>query len=94
MFWQLVRSRRCRVLFRRQQVVAGCRIVDFLAPSLRLVVEVDGGYHQRTQQGDRARDKQLRAAGYTVLRVTAELVLTQPVEVRRLLLEAVQGVQG
>jgi hypothetical protein len=33
------------VQFRRQVPLLGCYIVDFLAPKLKLVVEIDGGYH-------------------------------------------------
>src|SRR5690606_27964289 len=42
--WRRLRGRRLGVQFRRQ-VVLGSFVVDFLAPSARLVVEVDGGWH-------------------------------------------------
>ena len=47
-------------------------IVDFLALSARLVVEVDGGYHAQRGRADARRDEKLRRAGYRVLRVRAE----------------------
>ena len=62
------------VAFRRQVPLLGRFIVDLLAPQLRLVVEVDGGYHE--QRADARRDRALASAGYTVLRLEAELVMS------------------
>jgi very-short-patch-repair endonuclease len=75
--WEALRGSQLGVGFRRQAVVAGC-IVDFLAPSRRLVVEVDGGYHRSPAQrrSDARRDRVLERAGYRVVRVSAEHVLT------------------
>jgi Protein of unknown function (DUF559) len=57
--------------------VAGRRIeVDFHWPAQGLCIETDGPGHERprTQRNDAARDRALRAAGYTVVRFTdAEL---------------------
>jgi hypothetical protein len=55
-------------------VIAGF-IADFVAPSARLIVEVDGGCHARRCSADARRDRCLRRAGYRVLRLPAELVL-------------------
>ena len=74
--WAAIRGRRLGVQFRRQ-VVIGRYIVDFLAPELRLVVEVDGGYHVRHRAADERRTAKLRRAGYHVLRLDAELVLRE-----------------
>lgn len=71
--WAALRRDSLGVRFRRQVVLGGF-IVDFLAPSARLVVEVDGGIHQQQVDYDRRRDEALRLAGYTVLRLPAELV--------------------
>jgi hypothetical protein len=56
--WQALRSSQLGVGFRRQAVVAGC-IADFLAPSRRLIVEVDGAYHRSPAQrrSDTPRDR-------------------------------------
>lgn len=71
--WQALRGGQLGVGFRRQAVLEGF-IVDFLAPSARLVVEVDGGYHALRARADMRRDRVLARAGYRVLRVTAGLV--------------------
>jgi very-short-patch-repair endonuclease len=75
--WQLLRARQLGVAFRRQQVL-GAFVVDFLAPKVRLVVEVDGAYHALRCHSDRLRDRVLMQAGYTVLRVTNHAVLSNP----------------
>jgi len=46
-----------------------------VAPSAKLVVEVDGGYHARRAGADARRDRVLAALGYRVLRLSAEQVL-------------------
>lgn len=77
--WQFLKARRLGVTFKRQQIVGGY-IVDFLAPKLKIVVEVDGGYHGRPEQqrADARRDAVLGRAGYRVLRLSAAEVLQQP----------------
>jgi len=40
-----------------------------------LIVEVDGGWHSNRVRRDARRERVLRAAGYRVLRVTADEVL-------------------
>ena len=49
-------------------------IADFYAPGIRLIVEVDGGYHARRVTADARRDRKLTRAGYRIVRVQAELV--------------------
>ena len=72
--WARLRTRKTGVEFRRQVPVAGQYIVDFLAPTFGLVVEVDGPYHSRRARTDASRDRKLRRLGYRVLRLEAELV--------------------
>jgi very-short-patch-repair endonuclease len=72
--WQALRGSRLGVAFRRQAVI-GDYIVDFLAPAVSLVVEVDGGYHGRRCRADGRRDRMLARAGYRVLRLEGELVM-------------------
>lgn len=83
--WEQLSGSKLGVGFRRQAVVAGC-IVDFLAPSRKLIVEVDGGYHRTAPQrrADARRDRRLERAGFRVLRLPAELVLTGIAQATRL----------
>jgi very-short-patch-repair endonuclease len=73
--WRLLRGKQLGVWFRRQ-VPLGRFVADFAAVSARLVVEVDGGYHERRRAADARRDR----VGYRVLRLEASLVVQQPLE--------------
>ncbi len=72
--WRALRSSQLSVAFRRQVPLLGF-IADFYAPSVRLIVEVDGGYHARRVSADARRDRKLACAGYRVVRLQAELVM-------------------
>ena len=72
--FEALRGGRLGVSFRRQVPVLGRFIADFLAPEVRLVVEVDGLYHTRRSPADARRDRALQRAGYRVLRLDAQLV--------------------
>ncbi len=73
--WSALKGRQLGVQFRRQVPLAGRYIADFCAPSVCLVVEVDGAYHEGRQRADARRDAVLRGLGYRVLRVDAECVM-------------------
>jgi very-short-patch-repair endonuclease len=46
-----------------------------LAPSRKLIVEVDVAIHARAQTSDARRDRKLQRAGFRSVRVSAHLVL-------------------
>lgn len=76
--WQALREHRLEgIAFRRQMPIAGY-IVDFAAPSHRLVVELDGSQHgeELGLKADRIRDSDLKRLGWTVLRFWNTEVLT------------------
>ena len=73
--WQVLRGGALGVAFKRQVVVGERYIADFFAPSVGLVVEVDGGAHRNSRAADRRRDEKLRRLGYRVVRVEAALAL-------------------
>ena len=73
--WQALRDGALGVAFKRQVVLGGRYIVDFFAPSIGLVVEVDGGVHRSTGAADRRREQELERLGYRVVRVPAEVVI-------------------
>lgn len=71
MVWSLLRNRRMLGLkFRRQHVIAGF-VVDFYCAELRLILEIDGGVHNRPEQAayDAARAAHLEARGFRVVRI-------------------------
>ncbi len=71
--WATLRRRQLGVRFRRQ-VILGSFIVDFFAPAVSLVIEVDGGVHRDRVAYDALRDAVLRARGLRVVHIDAELV--------------------
>jgi len=74
--WSALNARQLGVTFRRQVPLAGHFIADFYAPTIKLVVEVDGPIHARKRNADARRDLKLRRAGFRIVRVSAELVLS------------------
>jgi very-short-patch-repair endonuclease len=73
--WQALRGGALGVAFKRQVVLGGRYIADFCAPSVRLVVEVDGGVHRSRDCADRRRDEKLQRLGYRVVRIQAAVVM-------------------
>jgi very-short-patch-repair endonuclease len=76
--WQALRTGALGVAFKRQVPLRHRFIADFLAPSVGLVVEVDGSAHRARRSADRRRDEKLRRWGYRVVRVEAVVVLRNP----------------
>jgi len=74
--WRQLSGSRLGVAFRRQ-VPVDRYIADFMAPSLKLIVEVDGKYHCQRVTADARRTRVLERLGYRVLRLDAELVSRQ-----------------
>ena len=65
--------------FRRQHPI-GRYFADFACERLRLILEIDGGIHERDDVvlRDYLRQTELEALGWSVLRFRNEEVLTQP----------------
>jgi very-short-patch-repair endonuclease len=74
--WRALSGSQLGVAFRRQ-VPCGKFILDFVAPSVRLVIEVDGKIHALRRGADERKERDLRRAGYRVIRVDAESVLRE-----------------
>jgi leucyl-tRNA synthetase len=74
--WEAVRNR-LGTKFRRQHPV-GNYLPDFVCLEKRLIIEVDGDYHNDDQQMllDREREKELIDLGYQLIRFTNEEVLS------------------
>jgi len=73
--WSALSAGKLGVAFRRQVPLGQRFIADFLAPGVRLVVEVDGGCHAQRRGADARRDSKLRRLGYRVLRLPAALIM-------------------
>lgn len=77
--------------FRRQAVI-GFFITDFVCPSVRLIVEVDGDTHDAAK--DRMRDDFLAAQGYRVVRVSNDDVMRNMDGVLAVLFQALRETDG
>ena len=65
--WQVLKQRQLDGHRFRRQHPFGPYIADFACLEAGIVIEVDGGQHQRSEE-DRCRDRYMRAAGFKVLR--------------------------
>ena len=68
-FWNQVRDKRLGGHRFRRQVPIGPYIADFVCPSARLVIELDGGQHQQQAAADERRTQWLESEGYRVMRL-------------------------
>ena len=78
--WALLRSGRIDgYKFRRQHPIDRY-VADFACDRLRLVIEIDGGVHDRDEvvTRDHLRKSHLEALGWTVLRFTNAQTLGEP----------------
>lgn len=75
LLWYVLRGRRlCGLKFRRQYPIEPF-IVDFACIEKKLVVEIDGGYHDYVHENDVTRQGKIEAAGWTVIRFSNEDIL-------------------
>ena len=74
--WNLIKGKQLGVSFRRQHII-GQFIADFSAPTIKLLIEIDGGYHQLPEQmiSDEQRAECLQSKGYHIIRFTNEQVI-------------------
>ncbi|WP_257879223.1 MULTISPECIES: endonuclease domain-containing protein [Prevotella] len=86
--WSLLRRTFYGFKFRRQHPINDF-IADFICLEAKLIIEVDGAYHNEPQQqvNDRVRTDILSDMGYKVIRFTNEEVLSNPKVVLRTIKE-------
>lgn len=70
--WDVLRDRRCENCKFRRQVPLGIFIVDFCSMEHRLIIEIDGGIHDKKIEYDEERQQLLTQAGFRVLRFKNE----------------------
>jgi very-short-patch-repair endonuclease len=79
LLWSHLRGKQLMgVQFYRQKPI-GNHIVDFFAPSVKLVIEIDGSQHLENEQlqKDKKRDAYFTGHGLEVLRFESRAVLTE-----------------
>jgi very-short-patch-repair endonuclease len=87
---RLLRSRKLGYKFTRQKPIDRF-VVDFYCSELRLVVEVDGGYHKNRRGIDNSRDEFLGSFGIRTLRVSDADVMNNFEVVEKRIREVVGG---
>jgi len=89
--WQRIRNNQLGVKVRRQHSIHGF-IVDFAILEAKLVIEVDGGYHNQPDQKiyDEAREKFLKEFDLDLLRFTNEEVINNTEQVISKIKAAIQ----
>jgi very-short-patch-repair endonuclease len=86
--WQILRTHPAGSPHFRRQHAIGPYIVDFCAPSHKLVIELDGSQHLDQPEYDAERTAYLESRGYRVLRFWNAEVLRNPDGVWLVILEA------
>lgn len=76
--WSVLRHRHVIGFRTKRQPVVGPYVPDFVVPSVRLVIEIDGSAHHGKELADAFRTRELEAIGYSVLRLTARQVMRSP----------------
>jgi very-short-patch-repair endonuclease len=66
--WQILRSQQIKGFKFRRQVSIGRYIADFVCHEVRLIVEIDGGQHDRLSPREAERRGFLQNEGYRILR--------------------------
>jgi len=71
LLWERLKSKQLGVKFRRQHIIETF-IPDFVALSIKLIIEVDGKIHLKRKLADQERTEILEMSGYKVIRFTNE----------------------
>lgn len=89
--WRFLRRRQLFGARFRRQLPIGPYIVDFACMEQRLIIELDGGQHQCTEEYDRKRTRYLESCGYRVIRFWNNDVLTQTESVLSVIADAIKS---
>ncbi|MGL4383926.1 MAG: DUF559 domain-containing protein, partial [Flavobacterium sp.] len=75
--WECLRNKNLNHKFRRQHII-DMFIADFICLEKNLIIEVDGGYHNASEQkeADELRTQILNEIGFKVVRFTNEEIIT------------------
>lgn len=75
----------------RRQHPIGSYIADFYCHKAKLIIELDGGIHDRPEvkEIDETRQKELERKGYVVIRFTNQDVIKNPEEVIKIITERI-----
>jgi very-short-patch-repair endonuclease len=89
--WYRLRRRQIHDAHFRRQLPIGPYIADFACTKHRLIIELDGGQHQKAAEYDLARTRFIESRGYRVLRFWNNEVLHQTEGVLAVIASAIQN---
>lgn len=73
LLWERIRNNQLGAKFRRQHTIESY-VPDFVALSIKLIIEVDGKIHLKKKREDKERTEYLELMGYKVIRFKNEEV--------------------
>ena len=88
-WYEILDKRKTGFKFLRQKPVYKF-IFDFYCRELLLVIEIDGGYHQKIKHVDRERDLFLKNLNMETLRITNEEILNDLEKVRLRIMDYIE----
>ena len=91
LLWSILRARQVNGLKFRRQHIVGYYFPDFACVSKKLIVEIDGEYHDETQANDLERQRYFESRGWKVMRFAAEDVRQDAEGVARAIAIEVDG---
>lgn len=89
--WAYLRAHRLNGIGFRRQHAIGNYITDFCAPSIKLIIELDGSQHLEQEEYDIERTKFLETKGYKVLRFYNNDVMKNVEKVLEVILENLES---
>lgn len=95
LLWHYLKEKKIGYKFRRQHIV-GEYITDFINLKHKLIIEVDGKYHQEVEQvkKDAQRTQYLEQKGYTVIRFANEEVFNHMEDVIKKIKETIMAIDS
>ena len=95
LLWHYLKEKKIGYKFRRQHIV-GEYITDFINLKHKLIIEIDGKYHQEAEQvkKDAQRTQYLEQKGYTVIRFTNEEVFNHMEDVIKKIKETIMAIDS
>ena len=95
LLWHYLKEKKIGYKFRRQHIV-GEYITDFINLKHKLIIEIDGKYHQEVEQvkKDAQRTQYLKQKGYTVIRFTNEEVFNHIEDVIKKIKETIMAIDS
>ena len=95
LLWHYLKEKKIGYKFRRQHIV-GEYITDFINLKHKLIIEIDGKYHQEAEQviKDTQRTQYLEQKGYTVIRFTNEEIFNHMEDVIKKIKETIMAIDS